>query len=49
VIPKSVTVFTPPLSFTTFFTNCNEPAWSSLVIVQVALPPFGITRPVQLS
>ena len=29
----------PPLSFTTVFTNVNDGATSSFVIVQVAVPP----------
>jgi hypothetical protein len=34
----------PPLSFTTTFFTISVAGWSLFVMVQVADPPFGITR-----
>ena len=46
---KSVAIFVPPLSLITTFLTISVPAWSSLVIVQVAEPPLAIATSVQLS
>ena len=40
---QSVGTAVPPLSFVTVFTNVSVAAWSSLLIVHVALTPFGST------
>ncbi len=39
----------PPLSFLTTFLTMSVAAWSSFVIVQVAVPPLAMTMPLQPS
>ncbi len=41
---KSEATFVPPLSFTTTFFTISVAGWSLFVTVQVAEPPFGMTR-----
>ncbi len=44
VIWKSPETAVPPLSLTTCLMTISVAAWSSFVTVQVAEPPFGMTR-----